>query len=141
MHSDRDCNTLRYTSFKLEPNTIDVHISSSTAFTPPKHKLFQKTNLIFYFRGHLQKMKLAIKPKTLDMKTKQVKQQAVKLAALHVGSRDFSDKFQSSSIRVIHRISVKGLRKENANKSFSKMEISVLIRIKSSNIIPNHCNN
>ena len=52
-------------------------------------------------------MNLASKPRTLDMKTKQAKQQVVILAGLHVVSRDFSVEFRCSCIRVIHKISVK----------------------------------
>ena len=46
-------------------------------------------------------MYLAFKLKTLDVKTKQGKQQMLILAGLHVLSRDFSDEFPCSGICVI----------------------------------------
>ena len=54
-------------------------------------------------------MDLAFKPRKLHMKTKQTRQQVPAggyTAGLHVMSRDFSDEFPCSDIRVIHKISV-----------------------------------
>ena len=52
-------------------------------------------------------MNMTFQPRTLDMKTKQTKQQVVILAGLHVVSRDFLDEFPCSGGRVVHKISVK----------------------------------
>ena len=46
-------------------------------------------------------MNLAFKHRTLDMKTKQAKQEMVLLAGLHAVSHDFSGEFPCLGIRVI----------------------------------------
>ena len=60
---------------------------------------------LFKFLRAPAQMNLAFKPRTLYMKAKQAKQQVL-LAGVHVVSRDFSDEFPCSGIRVIHKISV-----------------------------------